>query len=124
MAAKIIECRHIKTSGDKCCAPAIRGTNFCYFHSRLKRIKRDGRAKDAQLVFPDLVDDSAIQLALSEMATALANGRLNFQQAAVLLRTFRYASEHMRHGGLLASPCAVQSVCDSGDGEEIASDQP
>jgi hypothetical protein len=124
MAAKIIECRHIKTNGDKCCAPALRGTNFCYFHSRLNRTKRDGRAKDAQLVLPDLLDNSAIQLALSQMATALATGRLNFQQAAVLLRTFRYASEHLRHSALLSSPSAVQSVCDSADGEEIASDQP
>ncbi len=31
------ECRHVKTNGAKCHAPALRKSHWCYFHDRLHR---------------------------------------------------------------------------------------
>jgi hypothetical protein len=75
------ECRHIKTSGGKCGSPALRGQPFCYFHSRLReRTARQPRAFEA-LELPPLEDRGAIQLAISEIVTAVAHYKMDHKRA-------------------------------------------
>jgi hypothetical protein len=122
MAAKPSECRYIMTNGERCESPALRGTNYCYFHSRLMRIRRDRRVQETPFTLPDLEDAGAIQLALSQVASGVAAGKLGPEQASVLLRVFRFASDNLRQSAKFASRNAVNAVSDSGDGEQIASD--
>jgi hypothetical protein len=91
------ECRYIKTSGGKCGSPALRGQPYCYFHSRLPKEKSTARATQEEpsslkLAFASLEDRAAIQHAVSEVGTALAEHRINARRARTLLYALQIAS--------------------------------
>ena len=51
------ECRHIMPSGKKCHAAALRGTAYCYFHTRVHHYaKAKPEPKNAPLKLPVLED--------------------------------------------------------------------
>jgi hypothetical protein len=114
------ECRHIKTSGGKCGSPALRGQPFCYFHSRLReRTARLPRAFEA-LELPPLEDRGAIQLAISEIVTAVANYRMDHKRAGVLLYALQIASHNAKNSEEIVSSHAVSEVTRTEHGEEMA----
>jgi hypothetical protein len=96
------ECRHVKTSGGKCGSPALRGQPYCYFHSRLKQ-----RAVNQPSFLPDqlanLEDRSAIQHAISEVAVALADHRIDTKRAGILLYALQIASGNARNSDQIVS---------------------
>jgi uncharacterized coiled-coil protein SlyX len=81
------ECRHIKSSGTKCEAPALKGEQFCYFHSRSRSRAHTRRHRDhwQAIEIPLLEDRSAIQRALTEVACAIANHNMDTKRAGLLL---------------------------------------
>ena len=114
------ECRHIKTSGGKCGSPALRGQPFCYFHSRLReRTTRQPHAFEA-LELPPLEDRGAIQLAISEIVTAVAHYKMDHKRAGVLLYALQIASHNAKNSEEIVSSHAVSEVTRTEHGEEMA----
>jgi hypothetical protein len=120
-------CRHIKPSGNKCDAPAMRGMPYCYFHMKLHRrlhqsasvAESTAAESDAALDLPAMEDVTAVRLALTQVIQDLGAKRLDFRRAGRLLYGIQIASQ------LLANPKyeykldSVQNVTTSGDGEEL-----
>jgi hypothetical protein len=92
-------CRHIKTNGRRCQALALTGSYVCYFHRILRRTHWPAHAfSGARLstvpqqvgplllepilpprtafTLPPLEDAESIQLAISTLFTAIANGQI------------------------------------------------
>ena len=94
-------CRHIRTNGLQCNAPALTTGMYCYFHDRLYSKHAGFRytpetsgyllpGKDIQL--NPLEDRESIQVALSVVINALATGNLETRRATALLYGLQIAS--------------------------------
>jgi hypothetical protein len=114
------ECRHIKTSGGKCGSPALRGKPYCYFHARLKQRAARIASPYLALELPPLEDRGAIQIALGEIVSALADHRLDAKRAGILLYALQIASGNARHHEEIVSANAVSEVTLTELGEEMA----
>jgi hypothetical protein len=95
-------CLHIKTNGERCGSPALRGETHCYFHHQQRR--RIARPQPAApdpaqsdngpipgLEIPVLEDANAIQVALMEIISAIVDGRLTNRRAGLLLYALQIA---------------------------------
>ena len=91
------ECRHIKASGTKCEAPALKGEQFCYFHSRSRAHAKRHVDHWQAIEIPLLEDRSAIQHALTEVARAIANNNMDTKRAGLLLYSLQIASQNARN---------------------------
>ncbi len=150
-------CRHIKVNGERCGSPALTNEIFCYYHVELERRHRrcsryrdetpailhplslqNGSQRDPilaepippafQLDFPPLEDCQSIQVALSLLITALAQGRIDPKRAALLFYGLQIASANAR--GLYPlndqqkrTPKVRETVLHEPSGELIAPDQ-
>jgi hypothetical protein len=114
-------CRHIRVNGERCGSPALTNQIFCYYHVELERRHRrcnrhreatpailhpmslqDGSQRDPvfaepsdpppDLHLPPLEDRHSIQVALSMVITALAEGRIDPKLAAMLFYGLQVAS--------------------------------
>jgi hypothetical protein len=96
-------CRHIRTNGLQCQAPALTGGCHCYFHDRLHQKHSSFRhtpatrgyllpGRDIQL--NPLEDRESIQVALSVVINALATGQLENKRATALLYGLQIASSN------------------------------
>ncbi len=77
MHPHIPQCQYIKTDGCRCGSPALRGQRFCYFHYEVNR-------PTVCLDIPPLEDANAIQIALTDLARAVADDRIDLKRAAIL----------------------------------------
>ena len=96
------ECRHIMPNGARCHSPAIRGKDFCYFHTRLHSPaepspaaakSRSATAEPRKL--PVLEDRSAILVALSQIVNDLNSKRLDARRAGQILYALQIASQNV-----------------------------
>jgi hypothetical protein len=87
-------CRHIKTNGLRCQAPALTGAALCYFHSRLNQRHKGFRYSEATRAYlipgqhielSPLEDRESVQLAISVVVNALATGQLETRRASAIL---------------------------------------
>ena len=83
------ECRHIKASGTKCEAPALKSEQFCISHSRSRAHARRHVDYYQAIEIPLLEDRSAIQHALTEVARAIANNNMDTKRAGLSSTRFR-----------------------------------
>jgi hypothetical protein len=114
-------CRHIMPSGCRCHAPALSGTHFCYFHTRLHCKPDDHTSKFEQaLTIPVLESRTAIQLALSQVLNAFGSKKLDTRQAYTLLYGLRIASQNFGRANDILSSGSVQSVTSSEEGDDLA----
>ena len=93
----IPECHHIKTSGGKCGSPALRGQLYCYFHSAPPCETRTsqphaGLAAYLPKEIGNLEDRGAIQLAVTKVAKAVAENRIEPRRAGLILYALQIAS--------------------------------
>jgi hypothetical protein len=102
------ECQHVRPSGQKCRAIAIRGHRFCYFHLQARRghyssltpdetVANGGPAPVPQattIALPMLEDRSALQIALSEVLRAVAANQIDTNRGWLLLSGLRMASQN------------------------------
>jgi hypothetical protein len=114
------ECRHIKTSGGKCGSPALRGKPYCYFHVRLKQRAARPASPYLALELPALEDRGSIQIAISEVVSALADARIEPKRAGILLYALQIASSNARHSEEIVSSNSVEEVVGTEEGEEMA----
>jgi hypothetical protein len=86
------ECRFIKSNGLKCQSPAMRGSQFCYFHGRTRIcVPRPRSRKPLQL--PPLQNQASIHAALDQVLQALASGNLDTGRAGNLLYALQMAQQ-------------------------------
>jgi hypothetical protein len=87
-------CRHVMPSGKRCDSPALRNRPCCYFHSNLRRSAAPkGRYDDWSIKIPPLEDSRAVQIALTEVLSALAAARIDPQRARLLLYGLQIAAQ-------------------------------
>ncbi len=94
-------CRHIKTNGLQCEAPSLTGAPYCYFHSRLHQRHAAFRPTEASRAYlipgqhielAPIEDRDSVQVALSVVINALAQGQLDTRRATALLYGLQLAS--------------------------------
>jgi hypothetical protein len=114
------ECRHIKASGTKCEAPALKGEQFCYFHSRSRAHARRHVDYYQAIEIPLLEDRSAIQHALTEVARAIANNNMDTKRAGVLLYSLQIASQNARNQNeIIGGEKQVREVTRTEEGTDL-----
>ncbi|HUH64171.1 MAG TPA: hypothetical protein VLZ50_14290 [Terracidiphilus sp.] len=113
------DCRHIMPNGETCHSPALRDKPYCCFHTRLHRAPVQPRSPNEPLAIPVLEDRCAIQLALSQVLSALASGQLDPRRAALLLYGLQIASQNVERKGSVLPFFGATSVEISADGNEL-----
>jgi hypothetical protein len=123
-------CRHIKTNGTQCQAPALTDGQWCYFHSRLHQRHATYRHTEAtrgylmrgqHIQLTALEDRESIQVALSVVINALATGDLDARRANALLYGLQLASSNATK--LNTEPSAHRAIRDvesTPDGLDLA----
>ncbi len=118
------ECRHIMPSGRKCHSPAMRSKAYCYYH--LRAHERIGRANhalattgDAPIEMPFLEDRGAVQIALSEVVSALASHRIDFKRASLLIYALQVASSNAKNADGFIAEEPVRELSQNEDGEPL-----
>ena len=91
-AVMYTECRFIKSNGLKCQSPAMRGSQFCYYHGRTRiYVPRPRSSEPLQL--PPLQNNTSIHAALGQVLQALASGNLDTKRAGNLLYALQMAQQ-------------------------------
>jgi hypothetical protein len=109
------QCQHIKSNGEFCGSPALRGRNYCFFH--LTHIGRRLRAErtheqtaqaatpqTAVLELPPLEDANSIQIALMQVIDAILHNRLDTKRAGLTLYALQTASSNLANGASFHVP--------------------
>jgi hypothetical protein len=99
-AAMFPLCSLIKSNGNRCGSPALKGTNFCFQHiggniSGLTRARATSGA-NAKLKFVYPGDREAIQHNLFQIAQALSDGSIDIAMANAYNRLFRTCEVNLR----------------------------
>jgi hypothetical protein len=123
-------CRHIKTNGLQCQAPALTGQQWCYFHSRLhqshQKFRYTGAARGyllpgQHIELSTLEDRESVQVALSTVINALATGNLDIRRATALLYGLQLASQNATSLNTKPyAPKVVRDVESSPEGLDLA----
>jgi len=98
-------CHHVKEDGISCHSPALSGESYCYFHLRYKwhRLRTWRGRRSAASWTPDLpppTDLPAIQISLTRVLQALADGRLDVKRGGSLLQGLNRAARKLRGADL------------------------
>lgn len=126
------ECQHVRPSGAKCKAVAIRGHRYCYFHFQSRRspsgltpaaeLANGGPAPAtvaATLTMPLLEDRSAVQVALTQILSALAANQIDNRRAGLLLYGLQIASANCVEHDKIVERSSVRELEITPEGEEI-----
>jgi hypothetical protein len=114
------ECRHIMPSGRKCHSPAIQDTPFCYFHAGIHRLTAPDRPMLAPVKIPPLEDSSAVQIALTDVLSALVTRGLDVRRAGLLLYGLQIAARFTAKSSAPLSNRHVRSVSCQDNGDTLA----
>ena len=98
------ECRHVMPSGLRCKSPAMRGSDFCYFHGRTQRPAKPAARREARIEFPAALDSNGIQKALNSTLRALCSGLISSRRASILLFGLQMASTREFSGSAGLAP--------------------
>ena len=91
-ACKYQECRFIKSNGLKCQSPAMRGSQFCYFHGRTRiYVARPRSRKPLQL--PPLQNHASVHVALTKFSRRLPPGTSTRSAPAICFMPCRWRSK-------------------------------
>ncbi len=96
-------CEHIKTNGEFCGSPALRGRAYCFFHlgimgRRLRMQKHIMLGEYHHLQLPTLEDANSIQMALMQVMEALLRDQIDNKVAGLLLYGLQIASSNLQQG--------------------------
>jgi hypothetical protein len=115
-----MQCRHIKPNGLPCKSPALKGGDFCFYHSKIHINRADPDAKYANLELPTPEDPAAIQLSIARINDAILNGRLDLKKAATLHAGLKIASRFINPKSLFFETGTVQASEHTTNGDELA----
>ena len=113
-------CNYIKTNGYKCQSPAMRGSAFCYFHSRAQTIAKVKSSNLEVIKLPLLVDSASIQAAISQVTAASLSSRLNARRTGLLLYALQIASQNLTRSTSRKNSQIAHSRIVSGYGKDQA----
>jgi hypothetical protein len=113
-------CRHIKPNGQRCKSPALKGTNFCYYHTHLHLLGKEPYGQYGPMRLPVPEDAASIQLSIAKITEALINDRIDTKKASRLLYALQIASHNLDRKKESVDHETVPSAENIGDGEEIA----
>jgi hypothetical protein len=82
-------CQRFRSNGQQCKAPAMKDADRCYKHQEQADVERRRRA---QYTLPPLVDLKTVQRAISDVAQALWQDRIDPDYAGELLQKLESAS--------------------------------
>ena len=108
-------CRHIKTNGLRCESPALKGGQFCYYHSKTHTLGAEGKFGPLQLPPPE--DSAAIQLSVARINDAILTGRLDLKMAAALFTGLKIVSRFIDPTSSIDETDIVQSAEPTIEGE-------
>jgi len=115
-----MHCRHIKTNGLRCQSPALRGSQFCYYHSKVHTIGAEPNLRFGPLQLPPPEDAAAIQLSVARINDAIINGRIDLKKATALFYGIQIASQFIDRKKRFYESDTVQSAEQTADGDELA----
>ena len=116
------ECRHIKFSGNRCKAYALRGEPFCYFHKRHHAAQKKPPGSMDSIEIPFLEDRCAIQNSLTQVLRAVVNNSIDRARAATVLYGLQLALQSVDKGTWAIPFDTTKAVSRTPDGDEIAAD--
>ena len=86
-------CAHIRSSGKTCGSPAMKGDEFCYYHSEARKIREAAEASTKPAEMPILEDRHGLQLAIMRVCTLLANDKIEERTARAIFDGLRLAQK-------------------------------
>jgi hypothetical protein len=95
-------CRHIFTEGHCCGSPALRGQDLCYYHHASRREPRLA-GHNGSFIMPPIDDRPAIQIALYDVLSRLAQFDLDLKRAGMFLYGLQIASSNLGKGERFAA---------------------
>jgi hypothetical protein len=113
-------CRHIKTNGKRCQSPALSGSAFCYFHSRVHTMAKAKSTIWDNIYLPILEDPASIQVAIHQITSAYLCSRLDARHTGLLLYALQIASQNIDRASSREDPEFVHSMTVTGKGDELA----
>lgn len=131
-SATFYECQHVRPSGRKCEAVAIRGHRFCYFHLQSRRGYSTVTAAETvangaiapapestTITMPVLEDRTAVQMVLTEVLRALAANQIDAKRAGLLLYGLQIASSNCSQYDNIGHHAPVRELDLTPEGEEV-----
>jgi hypothetical protein len=116
------QCRHIKFSGERCEAYALRGEPLCYFHNRHHPTAKKPAGIMDSIDIPFLEDRCAIQYCITQVVRAIINNTLDRARASTVLYGLQLAMQctDRKHWAIGFDTATAVSL--TPDGDEIAAD--
>ena len=111
------ECRHIMPSGKKCHSPALQNQVYCYYHNNLHRYSRPAASDNLSLFA--LEDNRGIQIALTQVLTALNSPHLDTRRAGLMLYGLQIAAQLANRTSDL-EPYEAVRTCEETTGAPLA----
>jgi hypothetical protein len=93
-------CAHIKPDGSACRAPAIKGENFCHWHTQTSGLRRETK-QPGQVEIPVLEDRVGIQLGIMRVCDLLTSKAIDPYTARVLFQGLRLAERTLNRENFL-----------------------
>jgi hypothetical protein len=87
-------CEFLKTDGQVCRSPAMKGTTFCYFHDQA-RAQREAADLSKLEDLPTLEDRLSLQLAITRLCAQLTSRAIDEKTGRVLLAALRLAERNL-----------------------------
>ena len=120
MPVSVPICEHVKPGGGRCGSPALRGRNFCYYHTRLYESLPVGRNMYAEekknaapgewpiyeFPVPALEDAAAIQIGFMQALHGVANHNLDPRRAKLVLSALHGARMNLKQMEACLLACA------------------
>jgi hypothetical protein len=113
-------CRHIKTNGQRCQYPALRGSAYCYFHSRVHTMAKAKSSNWDDIKLPLIEDSASIQVAISQIMAGFLSSRLDARHTGLLLYALQIASQNIDRASSREDSEIVHSMTVTGVGDELA----
>jgi hypothetical protein len=116
-------CRHIKTNGKRCQSPALSGSAYCYFHSRVHTMAKTKSTIWDNIYLPVLEDSASIQVAISQITGAYLCSRLDARHTGLLLYALQIASQNIDRKSYHPDSEMVRSMTVTAEGDELAPEE-
>jgi len=93
-------CQHVRENGTFCASGAVKGRDYCYFHSRVRArrlamAQAQSQEKPWRLELPPLEDMHAVQVALMQVTDALAADAIDPRRAGLMLYALQQAASNI-----------------------------
>jgi len=110
-------CRHIKSDGTRCQSPAMRRSDFCYFHAKLHESTRGAARRKLKL--SPIEDTAGIKTAVIQTLNALLSKSIDAKQAGLILYGIQIVAQKV--DDYRSSPRdTVRYISRSEQGDELA----